>query len=196
MIASLRGTLEKTEENSILLEVGGVGYWVTLPASYQDRLPALGSSFHLYIFTQVREDAIQLFGFETWEERALFKLFLGITGIGPKVALQVMSALTPYQIKEGVQTGKVVLFTGISGVGQKTAERLIIELKGKLTEMFLSSSDTLLPTPFSQDVLHALVALGYRERDIRQAMQQIQGQKREETPSVEEMIREALQILS
>jgi Holliday junction DNA helicase RuvA len=164
MIAFLRGTILEKHPNQVIVDVGGVGYDVTIPVSTFPALPAVGSEVRLRIHTHVREDAIALYGFLTEDEKALFEKLIGISGIGPNLAVKVLSGLPTADLVGAIRQGLVEHLVRIPGVGKKTAERIVLELRDKLE---LLGAAAVAPVPqaaalsaLDQDVLSALVNLG------------------------------------
>jgi Holliday junction DNA helicase RuvA len=134
MIERLTGVLAAIAGEAVVVDVGGVGFLVEVSAVTFRDLPAVGAHVTLLAHLQVREDALQLYGFSTEEERELFRLFLGVSKIGPKLALAALSSRRPVDLKRALVTGDVVVFSAVPGIGRKTAERLILELKDKVGE--------------------------------------------------------------
>lgn len=164
MIAHLRGRLFEKQPNRIVVDVGGVGYDVAVPLSTFYGLGDTGSEIALRVHTHVREDALQLFGFATRLEQDLFERLIGISGIGPKVALAVLSGIEPRDLMRAIQHGDLARLTAIPGVGKKTAERIVLELKDRLPRaqpVDTADGDTTPPSALKDDVLSALMNLGY-----------------------------------
>ncbi len=135
MIERLTGTLAAVTGEAVVVDVGGVGFLVDVSGiTYRD-LPAVGAPLVLLTHLQVREDALQLYGFSTEEERELFRLFIGVSKIGPKLALAALSSRRPVALKQALATGDVAAFSAVPGIGKKTAERLILELKDKVGDL-------------------------------------------------------------
>ncbi len=170
-IRQLRGTLIEKTPAGIVLDCGGVGYGVTVPLSTFDRLPALGEEATLRIAHVIREDDQLLFGFATERERAFFGTLLGISGIGPKLALGVLSGLTPGELATAITEGDVRRLSSISGVGKKTAERIIVELKDKIDPLEAIALKGNAPgeatAPALRDAILSLIALGNKPDDAR-----------------------------
>lgn len=178
MIARLTGILEKSKD-SVILDVGGVGYDLHVPETVMARLPENGSTVTMQIYTHVREDQISLFGFLQPIEKDVFKILLGASGIGPKSALSILSSLDAVQILEGVSRGDRALFSGISGVGKKTVEKLFLEIKEKSEKRLLLERGSSDPTNkkkselsteaniWVRDLEQALLALGYKENEAK-----------------------------
>jgi len=166
MIAHLKGTILEKHPNQVVLDAGGVGYDVQIPVSTYTALPDAGAAFALRIHTHVREDAIQLFGFATPEEKTVFERLISVSGIGPKLAVTVLSGLATPELIAAIRTGDVQRLVRIPGVGKRTAERMVLELKDKLIAVEASSKGgqpadaASLLSPLERDVLSALLNLG------------------------------------
>ena len=162
MIALLRGTLVEKNPNQAILEVGGVGYDDTIPISTFSGLPDVGTEIRLRIHTHVREDALALYGFLREDEKALFEKLISVSGIGPTLAVKVLSGLAAADLILSIRKGEVERLVRIPGVGKKTAERMVLELRDKLPAP--SGADAAAPAPaltaIDQDVLSALLNLG------------------------------------
>ncbi|WP_298289618.1 Holliday junction branch migration protein RuvA [Thiomonas sp.] len=167
MIGRLHGTLLDKSPPQILLDVGGVGYEVDVPMSTLYALPTVGQAVTLLIHSVVREDAHLLYGFATAGERAAFRELLKISGIGPRIALAVLSGLSVEEIAQAVTQQDAARFTRVPGIGKKTAERLLLELKGRLGA---DLGPAAAQPGATADVLQALVALGYSEREAGAAV--------------------------
>lgn len=165
MIAHLRGRILEKHPNRLVVDVGGVGYEVFVPLSTFYDLGEPGSEIALRIRTHVREDAFLLYGFASVLEQDLFDRLIGISGIGPKVALAVLSGIEPAELVRAVERGDVARLTAIPGVGKKTSERIVLELKDRLPRAVVppaeSGAGTMGPTALREDLLSALVNLGY-----------------------------------
>jgi Holliday junction DNA helicase RuvA len=162
MIALLRGTLLEKHPNQAIVDAGGVGYDVTIPVSTFTHLPDAGAEVRLRIHTHVREDALALYGFLTPEEKALFEKLIGVSGIGPTLAVKVLSGVAAPDLILAIQRGEVERLVRIPGVGKKTAERMVLELRDKLPAVSGAEPQAPAPalTPVDQDVLSALLNLG------------------------------------
>jgi Holliday junction DNA helicase RuvA len=163
MIAQLRGILIEKHPNQAVVEAGGVGYDVTIPVSTFTHLPDTGAEVRLRIHTHVREDALSLYGFLTSDEKALFEKLIGVSGIGPTLAVKVLSGVTAVDLVNALRRGEVERLVRIPGVGKKTAERMVLELRDKLPAV--TGEEPVTPTaealaPVEQDVLSALLNLG------------------------------------
>jgi Holliday junction DNA helicase RuvA len=163
MIALLRGVLLEKHPNQAIVETGGVGYDVTIPVSTFTRLPEAGKEVRLRIHTHVREDALALYGFLTQDEKALFEKLIGVSGIGPTLAVKILSGLAAPDLINFIRRGEVERLVRIPGVGKKTAERMVLELRDKLPAATGEESGTTAEAALSavdQDVLSALLNLG------------------------------------
>ncbi len=199
MIGSLSGVVTEIEVSSeslasIVVDVGGVGYEVVVSAHHAARLGPLGSPVDLAVYTHVREGAITLFGFADRSERRTFELLIGAHGIGPALALAILGVHPPDSLTQAVLTGDVDALVLVPGVGRKTAQRLIVELAGRLGALETLSVDALAPDgnrPVKSEVREALAALGYAPDEVRRALEQLPGEG-----TVEELLRGALQQLA
>ncbi len=164
MIAHLRGTLLEKHPNLVIVETGGVGYELMVPVSTYTALPAAGGAVTLRVHTHVREDVLALYGFATAEEKALFGRLIAVSGIGPKLAITVLSGLPAADLVDAIRAGQVERLVRIPGVGKKTAERMVVELRDKLDlgapprEAAAGAAPSM--SAVEQDVLSALVNLG------------------------------------
>jgi len=168
MIVSLRGLLREKKPASVWIDAGGVGYGVHVSLSTFETLPAKGSEVELLTVLVVREDSHQLYGFATGSERKLFELLLTVSGVGPRVALAILSGLRPEALARSLRNQEVGALTAVSGVGRKTAERILVELRDKLPPE-LSSGPSL--PPAYEDAVAALVSLGFTQPQAREAVQ-------------------------
>src|SRR4051812_36011385 len=166
MIASVRGTLVDKNPGSCLIEAGGVGYELWVPGSTWYKLPECGQAVHLLTYFHVREDAQQLYGFAQAAEKQAFTLLLTVKGVGPRLALAILSALSPAQLKDALKKRRLEVFTAVSGVGKKVAERLAVELSDKADSLTVEGNDQALPpsdagAPLADKAALALQTLGY-----------------------------------
>jgi Holliday junction DNA helicase RuvA len=177
MIASLRGTLAHTGATFLILDVGGVGYKVSVPVTTLNALPPVGETAFLYIHTHIREDDISLFGFAQPSDQQVFELLLGVTGIGPKVALSILSAMDAEFLVRAVTADDTKTLVRIPGLGLKTAQRLVLELRDKLASLVFdrkgdaqqAKSQSPPVEDIFNDVVDGLVGLGYNRNDARRA---------------------------
>jgi len=187
MIATLRGEITQIEENALVVEVGGVGLRVAVPAPLRGRAKA-GEAVFLFTHLVVREDALSLYGFESQSDRELFNLLLGVDGVGPRVALSVLSTMTLDAVQRAVFAEEAELLSRVPGVGKKTAQKIALHLKDKL-----KPTDTLARVAAMSDadteVLAALTALGYSVIEAQTAIQSI---PQDAPKAVEERLRLAL----
>jgi Holliday junction DNA helicase RuvA len=204
MIAHLSGTLLAKHATSVIIDVGGVGYEVTIPVTTFYDLEEAGAQVSLRIYTHVREEALQLYGFKTARERELFTQLILVSGIGPKSAIAMLSGMSADEIITAIRTNNLARLTSIPGLGKKTAERLVIELRDKMTKLSSPELEEQLASRASgatpsddtlrEDALSALTNLGYQraaaEKAITHAMQE-GGDL-----SVELLLRRALRTLS
>ena len=195
MIAYVAGTLVEKKPTVVVLDVQGLGYRLLIPTSTYEALPETGQPAKLFAHHHVREDAVTLFGFASVAERQTFETMLGVSGIGPKLALAALSAMRPAELRAHVVDGDASILTNIPGVGRKTAERLIVELRDRMARLDLVEAGA---APLSggsdaraaarADALAALEALGFSraaaERGLRKALRNHPGQQ-----STEELIR-------
>jgi holliday junction DNA helicase RuvA len=191
MIGRLSGKLLEKHPPQILLDVHGVGYEVDVPMSTFYNLPALGESVTLHTQLIVREDAHLLYGFASDEERQTFRRLLKITGVGAKLALTILSGMSVGELAQAVVAQDVGRLTRIPGIGKKTAERLLLELKDKLEGITVSGVPTSDVATGSSDILNALQALGYNDKEASWAVKQIAPET-----GVSDGIRQALKLLS
>jgi Holliday junction DNA helicase RuvA len=164
MIGYLRGTILEKRPNRVVVEAGGVGYDVTVPISTYSALPAVGSQVQLRIHTHLREDALSLYGFLSQEEKSLFERLIEVSGIGPRLAVTVLSGLPTADLIASIRHGQVEQLVRIPGVGKKTAERIVLELRDKLDILGVGPPAAALPpgafSALDRDVLSALTNLG------------------------------------
>ncbi len=186
LITSVRGTLEGIGPDWADVTVGGVTFRLSIPSPAVERLGKTGDQVHLVTSLQVREDSLTLFGFLTEDDRRAFDYLIGVNGVGPRVALSVLSRFTPATLAAAVTSGDTDSFAGVPGVGKKTASRIVLELKGKL------EGDWAIPLEIVADseVIEALVSLGYSQTEARDAVMALPPATGEST---EERLRQALQ---
>lgn len=201
MISYVRGELVAMEKTKIIVDVNGVGYGIFMPEASMGMLPQIGNEVKIHTYLNVREDAMQLFGFLTRDDLEIFKLLIGVSGIGPKGGLSILSKLTADDLRFAVLSGDAKAISAAPGIGKKTAEKVIIELKDKLDleEMLqgpseqgtmVSSVDTGANSVQSEAV-QALVALGYGSTESLKAVKRVNL----ENATVEEVLKQALKHL-
>jgi|SRR5215211_8574438 len=188
MIATLRGQISQIEESALILEVGGVGLRVFVPAPLRTRAKA-GEVLTLYTHLVVREDALTLYGFESQPERELFNTLLGVDGVGPKAALSVLSTLTLDTVQRAIFADEVEILNRVPGIGKKTAQKMAIHLKDKLKPVDILGAVAAM-TDRDSEVLAALTALGY---SVVEAQTAIQTLPKDAPEDIEERLRMALQ---
>lgn len=191
MIATLEGALEHCGIDSAVIKVGGVGIQVYVPSLTLSRLGVIGDKVSLYTHLYVKEDNISLYGFASSEEVALFKNLISISGIGPRVALALLSKLSAEQLATAIISGNVVLIQQVPGIGKKMANRLVIELRDKLEREWKEAALPLAPE--DSDAIVALTSLGYSLREVIQVVSSIPNSSE---LSLEEKVKTALQELA
>jgi Holliday junction DNA helicase RuvA len=205
MIAHLSGTLLTKEPNSVIVDVSGVGYEVNIPLSTFYELENEGSNVKLRIYTHVKEDALQLYGFKTARERELFVNFISVSGIGPKLGIALLSGMSADELVASIKNNNLARLTLIPGVGRKTAERLIVDLREKMTAMAASQvavdggTGLETPLPSSEDdvrsqALSGLLNLGYQKSAAEKAIDSVLREDGELT--VESVLRRGLRKLA
>ncbi len=177
MIVHLNGKLVEKDITRVVVECGGVGYEASIPLSTFDRLPAEGADVKLYTYHDVREDAEALYGFATEAEREVFKLVTTVSGVGPKIALSVLSGLTTGDLQLAISQGDVKRLASIKGIGKKTAERIVVDLKDKINPIEAlansSAAASQAQTNVLRDAMLALSALGFSEEMARAKVQRV-----------------------
>lgn len=199
MIARLRGKLVESSYTACVIDACGVGYEAAIPLSTFEKLPHTGEEVTLFIHTQVREDAIALFGFATPEERALFRQLIGVSGIGGKLALNILSAMPTANFCQAVTSGDIKMLSRINGIGRRTAERLVVELKEKLGD-FGTPAGTVSAAPemisAMNDAALALEQLGYKREEVDRVLRKLSAELPENGTGCENLLRKALQMLN
>lgn len=204
MISYIRGELCDIEEQKAIVDVNGVGYGIYMPQQALSLLPPMGQQVKIHTFLNIREDAMQLFGFLTKEDLNVFRLLIGVNGIGPKAGLNILSCLSPDELRFAVLSGDAKAISATPGIGKKTAEKLILELKDKLniedmlehaahggdSEDLASGTDTASNT-MQAEAVQALTALGYGSAESLRAVKKSSP----ECSSVEDILKEALKFL-
>ena len=204
MISYIRGELCDIEEQKAIVDVNGVGYGIYMPQQALSLLPPMGQQVKIHTYLNIREDAMQLFGFLTKEDLNVFRLLIGVNGIGPKAGLNILSCLSPDELRFAVLSGDAKAISATPGIGKKTAEKLILELKDKLniedmlehaahggdSEDLASGTDTVSNT-MQAEAVQALTALGYGSAESLRAVKKSSP----ECSSVEDILKEALKFL-
>ena len=199
MIAHLSGKLLSKQPNQVIVDVNGVGYEVHVPLSTFYELGETGSPVQLRIYTHVREDTIALFGFKSANEKLMFEQVTSISGIGPKLGITILSGMPVDELVAAIRQSNLARLTSIPGIGKKTAERLVVELRDKLAKVVTVPADEQTATHSAsqpqEDVISALVNLGYAKASAEKAVQTVVSTSKTE-PAFEELLRTALRQLS
>jgi Holliday junction DNA helicase RuvA len=200
MIAFLKGIIALKTPTRVEIDVGGVGYGLSIPVSTFDRLGAVGDPARLYTHLNVRQDALVLYGFGSPDEREMFELLITVSGIGPKVALAVLSTLDAFQVQNAVLTGDVRSLSSVPGIGKKTAERIVLDLRDKIHRRKRTApspgGEGAAPDPnqAAEDAVSALCTLGYSSVEARRAVAESSRDASGDV-SIEQLIRTALNRL-
>lgn len=204
MIAYVRGILEGMEEDKVIVDVNGIGYGIYMSGTAMGRLPGIGHEVKIHTYLHVKEDLMQLYGFITRDELQVFKLLIGVSGIGPKGGLGVLSALGPDDLRFAVASNDVKAIQAAPGIGKKTAEKLILELKDKLkledalehsvdaAQDHTSGTGDTAAGEMTSEAVQALVALGYGNTEALKAVRQVEI---EEGMEVEDILRQSLKYM-
>jgi Holliday junction DNA helicase RuvA len=196
MIAQICGRLAHKSPEEIIIDCNGVGYGVRVPLSTFYELPDIGAEVVLRIHTHVREDALHLYGFATSKEKELFGLLIGVSGVGPRLAINVLSGIATHDLERALQEGDLLSLTRIPGVGRKTAERMVVELKDKVSATGAGvTTGIAMRDGKVKDALSALVNLGYQKGIAEEAVRDCVRQHGEELP-LEELLKESLRLLA
>jgi Holliday junction DNA helicase RuvA len=194
LIARLAGTLAEKGAEHAVVDVGGVGYLVHLSAATASALPGQGGEVALRTYTNVRQDAIELFGFATEDEESVFRALIEVKGVGPRAAQNILSGIEPRDLARAVAQGDVARLTKVPGVGKKTAERLVVELKEKLAVLARAAGPAARAGGgVLEQLQQALLNLGYRPAQAEQAVEALRGEA--EGKKLDELLREALKRL-
>lgn len=206
MISYIKGPLTAIEEDVIVVEAGGVGMGIHVPLSVFDRLPGIGREVTVYTYFQVREDAMSLYGFLNRQDREMFRQLIGVNGVGPKAALGILSTMTPDDLRMAIVTGDAKAISRAPGIGPKTAQRLILDLKDKVSmeevlgNLALPSDGgasaalgTIGMGEAAKEAVQALVALGYSNMEANKAVKQVEVT---ETMTAEDVLKASLRYLS
>ena len=198
MYAFLKGVIADKGQNEVVIDVGGVGYQLSCSMTTLQEIPPVGESMKLYTYLSVREDAMELFGFATKEEKSMYLRLLSVSGIGPKVALSILGSMPLRDLTLAIVTGDITALSRAPGVGKKTAQRLALELKEKVDQSDLESvpqgsgSFTPIQEDAATEALAALQALGYTAVEAAKAISQVRGQ----SDSANELVRLALRNMA
>ncbi len=195
MIAHISGRLLHKSTESVVVDVGGVGYEVFIPLSTFYKLPEVNGQLSLKVHTHLREDAIQLYGFLTLEEKEAFQMLIGVSGVGPKLARNILSGIAVGDLVSAIGSSDRARLSAIPGIGAKSADRLILELKDKVKGLHRTERVEAVKDPLSNDVVSALDNLGYRSAQAEEAVKKAKGAL---TPpfGFEELFKESLNLLA
>lgn len=198
MYAYLKGTIADKGQNELVIDVGGVGYLLSCSMTTLQEIPPIGETMKIYTHFSVREDAMELFGFATREEKSMFTRLLSVSGVGPKMALSILGSMPLRDLTLAIVTGDITALSRAPGVGKKTAQRLALELKEKVDQSDLDAvpAGSGVYTPIQEDAateaLAALQALGYTPAEASKAISQVRGQ----SDSANELVRLALRNMA
>lgn len=195
MIARLAGIIEAKGDDGLIVDVSGVGYRVFMSLLTLGKAPPVGQKVKVFVQTVVREDALDLFGFLSESEEALFKLLVTVSHVGPKMAIGILSGIEPKELADAIRAGNVNRLKDIHGVGKKTAERLVVELREKMAELSKGLADlatpSIIPASVGGDLINALTNLGYKPAQAERAAE-LAAQKLGRDATLEALLREAL----
>ena len=202
MIARIQGTLVCKTASYTIIDAHGLGYRIFVPLTTFYELPEIGQTVVLNVHTHVKQDAIHLFGFYTSEERELFQVMISVAGIGPKLAMNIMSGIAASELVKAVSAGDLGRLVSIPGVGKKMAERLILELKDKVRKLGEmderltgEKAETADRSQIFDDALSALINLGYKEQIVKKVLDKI-GQESQEIPTLDNLLKNALKVIA
>ncbi len=196
MIGYLTGKIISKKPTQVLLDVNGVGYIVNISVNTFDKLTEENSTTSLYTYLSVREDALTLYGFYTSSEKELFEILISVNGVGPKLALGILSGINVDEFKNAVTNNNISRLVAIPGIGKKTAERMIVELRDKINKVIVESSSGLSGTTFTikDDAVAALIGLGYNQKTAELTTRKLLEQN--PSLSIEDLIKESLKKLN
>jgi holliday junction DNA helicase RuvA len=195
MIAHLRGRLLNKNPNLAIIEAGGVGYELAISVPTFSGLPALNTEVALHVHTHVREDALSLYGFLRHDEKQLFEKLIAVSGIGPKLAITILSGMEADAVVSAIRGNNTAVLTRIPGIGKKTAERMVLELRDKLGQ-FATAPAAAAATPLEEDVMSALLNLGYQRGNVERALAKIAESENAGGKSFDSLFRQVLINLS
>jgi Holliday junction DNA helicase RuvA len=196
MIGYLTGKIITKKPTQVLLDVQGVGYIINISINTFDRLSEENSKISLYTYLSVREDSLTLFGFYTSSEKELFEILIGVNGVGPKLALGILSGINVDEFKDAVANNNVSRLVSIPGIGKKTAERMIMELRDKINKVIVDTSSGLVTSTFAikDDAIAALIGLGYNQKTAEVTTRALL--EKNPSLSIEDLIKESLKKLN
>ena len=195
MIAHLRGRLFAKDPGHVIVEAGGVGYEVIISIPTFTALPAEGAEVSLHVYTQVREDILALYGFLDLKEKRLFERLITVSGVGPRLAVTILSGLSPERTVNAIRAQDHATLTHIPGVGKKLAERLVVELKDKLEDMAVAPAAVVSAGPAAEDVLSALTNLGYQRPAAQKAIETAVEKNKSLGQDFDGLFRAALKVI-
>jgi Holliday junction DNA helicase RuvA len=201
MIARISGTLIEKSVSHIVIDTHGIGYRIFVPLTTFHELPEAGATVALHTYTNVKQDAIHLFGFYSVEEKDVFELMIAVTGIGPKLAINILSGIAARDLMEAISHGNIGRLVGIPGVGRKTAERMVLELKDKLVKLLNDKSGRQVGSLIKEtdllqeDAISALVNLGYKSNAVRDVLDKV-IQSSDEKLTLDVLLKKALKQLA
>jgi holliday junction DNA helicase RuvA len=202
MIARISGILISKSVQHLVVDTQGVGYRIVVPLTTFYELPETGQTVTLHIHTQVKEDAISLFGFSSLEEREIFQVIISVSGIGPKLAVNILSGISAPELISAIVQGDVKRLVAIPGIGKKMAERLVLELKDKVQKIVPAQSRPVPETgrqrieTLKEDALSALVNLGYKNGPAKEAIDRFMQDQPEERVTLDRILKGALKLLA
>jgi len=196
MIATIQGKLRSKSPTELVVETGGIGYLISIPLSTFEKIGEIGTDTFLHTYYHVREDAVQLFGFHTSQEKELFKLLLTVSGVGPKAAQAILSGVSTEDLRSFLLSGNVSALLAIPGIGKKTSERLVVELRDKVSKLDITvtAAGAQLQHSVRGDAVTALIQLGFTRAQAEQAVQDVLRREHETGLTVEELVRHSLKI--
>jgi len=194
MIYCIEGKILEKSPTQIIVETNNISYLINVSLNTFDKLPEINSNVKLFTHLYLKEDTLELYGFFTKEEKKVFELLIGTPGIGPKVALRILSGLSPSQLQQAVITENISFLTKIPGIGKKIGERLIVELKEPMKKISFGIEEMeLKESEIFSDAVEALVVLGYKRNSAISAINSVLKEKKEGKINLQELIKEALQ---
>ena len=198
MLSYLQGTLKESHPQYVIVDAMGLGFHILIPASFYFQMPDPGHNVTVYTYLQIKDDGMTLYGFRSNKERDFFKMLLGVSGIGPKVALSLLGHLSMAQISDAIMQEDFIILTSIPGIGSKTAKRVVYELKDKVSVQNDNAADSITQEQWGsnnywQDVQQALIALGYSPQETNKARKFL---SRDGDLSIEDLFKQALDFLA
>jgi holliday junction DNA helicase RuvA len=201
MIAKITGILESVNLTEVIVDVNGIGYEIIIPLSTFDKLPRAGAKVSLFTYLHVREDAMVLYGFATSDEKGLYKILITVSGIGPKLALKILSSISISSFCEAISGGDIKTLCRINGLGKRSSERLVVELKDKIktfapASVYQSDTGSKNISKQEEEAVLALVQLGFKYETARKSVIKISSALSSEETNSENLIRKTLQSLN